>query len=75
MKLKCHVNDKVWRFNSRQISVRAKLEHRFLISFMTVCSFERCFTLFLSFGVSAQLKAPPITKFQFENPIKASFKS
>ena len=54
--------------------MRAKLERRFPISFMTVCLFEPCFTLFLSFGVSAQLKSPPIIKLLSENPRRVWFK-
>ena len=54
--------------------MRAKLEHRFPISFMTVCLFEPRFTLFLFFGVSAQLKSPPIVKLLSENPRRVWFK-
>ena len=68
------VNYWAWGFNSRQISVRGKLEHRFPISFMTVRLFEPCFTLFLSFGVSAQLKSPPIIKLLSEDPRRVWFK-
>ena len=44
------------------MSVRSKCEHRFPISLMTICLLLACLTLFVSLGVSAQLKSPPIIK-------------